>query len=88
MNPDDPMAYLENVLYPKMNTIFASLECGNIMKYGDQNEFFPDVLATTEYIQQICANNYFVQYESALTWKSDGSSVCLPNNSAAACSIF
>ncbi len=70
------MAYLENVLYPKMKTVFSALPCASKMNYGKENEFFPDVLASGDEVSAMCANNYFVMYENALTWKSTGKSVC------------
>lgn len=70
------MAYLENVLYPKMNTVFASLPCASKVRYGGENEFFADVLASEDEIRWMCANNYYVANENALTWKATGKSVC------------
>lgn len=81
------MAYLENVLYPKMNAVFSLLPCAQTLKYGGENEFFPDLLPSLQYIQGMCANNYYVKYENALTWKSDGSSVCVRNNPNATCVV-
>jgi hypothetical protein len=71
------MAYLENVLYPKMKSVFATLPCAYKMKYGEENEFFPDVLPSAEEVSSLCANNYFIANEDALTWKSNGKSVCI-----------
>jgi hypothetical protein len=71
------MAYLENVLYPKMLPIFGSLPCAKTMVYGAENEFFPDVLPSGEEVTSMCANNYFVANENALTWKSTDQSVCI-----------
>lgn len=70
------MAYLEDVLYPKVQDAFSTLSCAKMMRYGGENEFFPDVLPSAEEVSSMCSTNYFVQNEDALTWKSSGKSVC------------
>jgi hypothetical protein len=70
------MAYLEDVLYPKMQSVFSALPCAQKVRYGEQNEFFPDVLASDAEITSMCSNNYFIMYENAFTWRSSGESVC------------
>lgn len=83
------MAYLENVLYPKMQGAFsATLPCANLMHYGAENEFFPDVLPSVDDITAMCANSYFIMYEDALTWKNSpnkGQSVCIDWDPATTC---
>jgi hypothetical protein len=79
------MAYLETVLYPKMNEVFSTLSCAKLMKYGDQNEFFPDLLVTEAEVTNMCTNNYYVQYEDALTWKKTGVSICQDWNPLTSC---
>lgn len=85
-DPDNPMAYLENVLYPKMQAVFSTLPCAKMMKYGEENEFFPDALPSGEEVSTMCANNYYVANENALTWKSSGKSVCVGWDPVTTCS--
>jgi hypothetical protein len=91
VDPNNPMTYLETVLYPKMQSVFSNLECAHKLKYGGETELFPDILPSTSDISELCANNYFVINEAALMWANGtvngGQSVCIDWDAGSTCQI-
>lgn len=78
VNASDPLAYLENVMAPAMSQVWAAALCYPLMHYQNA-EFFPELLPSSPYIADICANDYYALYDDALTWlapPSVNSSVC------------